>query len=70
MPGGINGRELAERLRGEKPGLKIIYSSGYTDDMLGRNSVLRDNENFLEKPFDPDKLLRRVREILDAKPKV
>lgn len=66
MPGGISGRELAERLRGEKPRLKVIYCSGYTDDMLGKDSVLRVNENFLEKPFDPDKLLRRVRDYLDA----
>jgi two-component system, cell cycle sensor histidine kinase and response regulator CckA len=66
MPGGINGRELAERLRAKTPLLKVIFSSGYTDDMLGRDSVLRENENFLEKPFDPDKLLRRVRDYLDT----
>jgi len=66
MPGGISGRELAARLQAEKPGLKVIYSSGYTDDMLGEGSPLRDNPNFLEKPFDPRKLLKRVRDCLDG----
>jgi PAS domain S-box-containing protein len=65
MPGGVSGRELAEQLLREKPGLKVIYASGYTDDMLGENSPLRDNPNFLEKPFQPQKLLQRVRSCLD-----
>jgi PAS domain S-box-containing protein len=66
MPEGISGRELAARLLAEKPGLKVIYSSGYTDDMLGENSPLRNNPNFLEKPFDSHKLLKRVRDCLDG----
>ncbi len=66
MPEGISGRELAGRLLAEKPALKVIYSSGYTDDMLGENSLLRDNPNFLEKPFDPHKLLKQVRDCLDG----
>jgi len=66
MPEGISGRELAARLLAEKPGLKVIYSSGYTDDMLGENSPLRNNPNFLEKPFVPHKLLKRVRDCLDG----
>jgi len=66
MPDGISGRELAARLQAEKPGLKVIYSSGYTDDMLGENSPLRDNPNFLEKPFDTHKLLKQVRDCLDG----
>ena len=66
MPGGMSGRQLAEKALAEKPGLKIIYCSGYTDDMLGTNSVLRVNGNFLEKPFAPDELLRRIRAQFDA----
>ena len=58
--------ELAARLLSEKPGLKVIYSSGYTDDMLGEGSPLRNNPNFLEKPFDAYKLLKRVRDCLDG----
>jgi two-component system, cell cycle sensor histidine kinase and response regulator CckA len=65
MPEGINGRELAERLVADKPNLKVIYCSGYTDEMLGRDSLLRSDVNFIEKPFDVDVLLRRVRDCLD-----
>jgi hypothetical protein len=49
----------------EKRGLKVIYCSGYTDDALGQDSPLRNNQNFLEKPFDPMKFLQRVRVCLD-----
>ncbi|MGA2242832.1 MAG: PAS domain-containing protein [Verrucomicrobiota bacterium] len=66
MPEGISGRELAARLLVEKPGLKVIYTSGYTDDMLGENSPLRNNPNFMEKPFDSHKLLKQVRDCLDG----
>jgi len=65
MPEGMNGRELGEHLRMENPDLKIIYCSGYTDEMLGEDSPLRNNGNFLEKPFNPEVLLQRVRECLD-----
>lgn len=66
MPDGIAGHELAEKLRAEKPDLKVIYCSGYSDEMLGENSPLRGNSNFLEKPFEPKKLLQRVRDCLDG----
>ena len=66
MPGGISGQELAKRLLLEKPGLKVVYNSGYTDEMLGENSPLRDNPNFMEKPFSPHKLLKQVRDCLDG----
>jgi PAS domain S-box-containing protein len=66
MPDGISGRELASQLLAEKPGLKVIYASGYTDDMLGESSPLRNNPHFLEKPFDSYKLLKRVRDCLDG----
>jgi CheY-like chemotaxis protein len=66
MPGGMGGRELAERMLSEKPELKVIYCSGYTDDMLGKDSLLRVHGNFMEKPFTPDTLLRRMRDYLDV----
>ena len=66
MPGGISGQELAGRLLSEKPGLKVVYNSGYTDEMLGENSPLRDNPNFMEKPFGPHKHLKQVRDCLDG----
>ena len=66
MPAGMNGRELAQRMQAERPQLKVIYCSGYNDDVLGKDSPLRHNVNFLEKPFDPHKFLQRVRDCLDA----
>jgi two-component system, cell cycle sensor histidine kinase and response regulator CckA len=66
MPHGVSGRELAERLRGDKPGLKVIYSSGYSLAVVGGDMVLRDGLNFLQKPYDPIKLARAVRDCLDA----
>jgi PAS domain S-box-containing protein len=65
MPGGVGGRELAERLRAEKPDLKVVFCSGYTDEILG-DLRLRGSENFLEKPFDVHAFLGRVRACLDA----
>ena len=67
MPGGVSGQELATHLRSEKPALKVIYNSGYTDEILGANSPLRDNPDFMEKPFSPDKLLKQVRDCLDGR---
>jgi CheY-like chemotaxis protein len=67
MPGGIGGRELANHLRAEKPSLKVIHCSGYTDEMLGPDSPLRDARSFLAKPFDHPAFLRRVRDCLDGR---
>ncbi len=67
MPEGMTGRELADRLRTEKPDLKIIFCSGYANNMPGKDSPLRQNESFLEKPFEPVKLLQKVRDCVDAK---
>jgi PAS domain S-box-containing protein len=64
MPGGMGGRELAEHLKGDKPALKVIYCSGYTDEVLGADGPLRRGANFLEKPFDVHALLERVRRSL------
>jgi CheY-like chemotaxis protein len=65
MPGGICGRELAERLLPEKPRLKALFCSGYTDEMLGPDSQWYANVNFLNKPFDLNDFLRKVRTCLD-----
>jgi CheY-like chemotaxis protein len=63
----MTGRELADRLRTEKPDLKIIFCSGYANNMPGKDSPLRDNESFLEKPFEPVKLLQKIRDCANAK---
>ena len=66
MPGGVSGRALADELRSKKPELRIIYCSGYTDDVLGQDSPLRQSAHFLEKPFQLDKFLRKVRDCLNT----
>ncbi|HSA01877.1 MAG TPA: response regulator [Candidatus Paceibacterota bacterium] len=68
MPEGVNGRELAQALRQDKPDLKVIYSSGYSDEI---NRLALDSTRgatFLAKPYIPEKLIRTVRESLNAQP--
>lgn len=62
---GQPGREIAEQLRARRPELKVLFISGYTDDALVRNGVLHGDIGFLQKPFSPSALGRKVREILD-----
>ena len=66
MPEGLNGRQLGERLLHERPDLKVIYTSGYTDEMLTEGSALRHAPNFLEKPFSPVQILHKIRTCLDS----
>jgi len=65
MPEGMNGRELADKLKLRKPALKIIYTSGYSAEVMGAESVQR-NIRFLQKPYPPPQLAQAVRECLDA----
>jgi len=64
MPG-MTGRELAEALTDERPGLRVLYMSGYTDDAVVRHGVLSEGVPYLQKPFGPRALSSRVREVLD-----
>ncbi len=68
MPGGMSGRQLAERLQQDDPGLKVIYTSGYSPGMAGKDIALLEDFNFLAKPYSPGKLAQVVRESLDGKP--
>jgi len=65
MPGKITGLELSKRLVKAKPGLKVVYTSGYTDEMLKEGSELRHSPNFLEKPYGTEVLSRKIRAALD-----
>jgi signal transduction histidine kinase/CheY-like chemotaxis protein len=65
MPGNVSGRALFDQMRSARPDLKVIFCSGYTDDVLGDDASLRKAPNFIEKPFAPEKLLRKVRVCLD-----
>jgi PAS domain S-box-containing protein len=65
MPGGVSGRELAERLRAERPDLPVVYTSGYSPDLTGSGEALVEGVNFLQKPYQPAALARAVRNCLD-----
>jgi len=62
----MGGRQLGERLRELDPHVKIIYMSGYTDDVLVRTGALGPGMSFLQKPLRPEVLAAKVREALDA----
>ncbi len=69
MPEGISGRELAGQLQEWQPDLRVIFTSGYSADIAGRELNLKDGQNFLQKPCPPLRLLETVRKSLDALPK-
>jgi PAS domain S-box-containing protein len=62
----MSGRELAERLLSKRPSMRVLYTSGYTDDALAQHGVLGNEIFFLQKPYSPDGLARKVREVLDT----
>ncbi|MGH7653092.1 MAG: PAS domain S-box protein, partial [Gemmatimonadaceae bacterium] len=61
-----NGRELAERLRATRPEMRVLFTSGYTADAVTRLGILEHGFAFMQKPFAPDTLEHKVREVLDA----
>jgi signal transduction histidine kinase/CheY-like chemotaxis protein len=65
MPKGISGRMLAEKVRSLITDIKVLYTSGYIDDVIARHGVLEPNAPFLQKPFNPQDLLEKVREVLN-----
>jgi len=61
----MGGPEVAERLTAVRPGLRVLFLSGYTDDAVIRHGLLGSGVAFLQKPFSVDALTRKVREVLD-----
>jgi CheY-like chemotaxis protein len=65
MPG-MNGPELYERLRDSYPSLKVIYMSGYTDDVIAHHGILEEGFDFIQKPFSINILTDKLRKVLDG----
>jgi CheY-like chemotaxis protein len=61
----MSGRQMAERLLRDWPGLPVLFMSGYTDDAIVHHGRLDPGTELLQKPFTPDTLLRRIRRVLD-----
>jgi two-component system, cell cycle sensor histidine kinase and response regulator CckA len=62
----MNGRHLAELLLVRRPDLKVLFMSGYVDSAIVRHGVLEPGTHFLRKPFTPDGLSRKLREVLGS----
>jgi YesN/AraC family two-component response regulator len=63
---GLNGREIAERLQESRPGVRVLYMSGYTDDTIIRRGVVEHQHGLLQKPFTAEELERKVAKTLDG----
>ncbi|MGB7468592.1 MAG: PAS domain S-box protein [Candidatus Acidiferrum sp.] len=66
MPG-TSGRELARRITAAHPRTRVLYMSGYTDNVLAQGGVLEPGLSFLHKPFTPGALVQKVRDVLDSR---
>ena len=62
----MTGHELAERIQRLRPGARVLYMSGYTENTIIRRGVIQADVAFLAKPFTPDSLVRSVRAALDG----
>jgi FixJ family two-component response regulator len=62
----MGGRDLAKKIAPQKPELRVLYLSGYTDSVVLQQGMLDPGSYFLQKPFTPAELAHRVREAIDA----
>ena len=62
----MNGSQLVEKVIEARPGIRVLFMSGYTDDEVMRRGVIDGQTAFLQKPFTPDLLAHKIREVLDT----
>jgi signal transduction histidine kinase len=62
----MSGQELSNRLLKLRPGMRVLYMSGYSENAIIHHGVLEEGRDFIEKPFSPEALTRRIREVLDT----
>ncbi len=68
LPGGVNGRALADAARSARPGLRVLFTTGYTRNAILRNGTLDPDVHFIAKPFNLAALAAKIREVLEAPP--
>src|SRR5580693_4641867 len=61
MPDGISGMQLADNLKAQNPGLKVIFTTGYSAELMGKDFQIKEGVNFLQKPYPPQKLVQTVK---------
>lgn len=66
MPG-MSGRELAIHMRSARPDIRVIYMSGYSEDMIGRHGILQVDDNYLQKPFTSAALIETIEQVLERR---
>ena len=64
LPGGVNGRALADAARSAQPGLRVLFTTGYTRNAILHNGVLDHDVHFIAKPFNLNALAEKIREVL------
>jgi len=64
----MNGRKLAEEARKRRPALKVLFTTGYTQNAIVHGGVLDPGVDLIVKPYPVDRLARKVRELIDRKP--
>jgi PAS domain S-box-containing protein len=63
----MSGAELVQRMEACNPQIRVLFMSGYTRDVVARESIMREGSGFIEKPFTPDDLAMKVREVIEAR---
>jgi CheY-like chemotaxis protein len=67
MPGGMNGRELAERALAIRPSLKVLFTSGHAEGVIGNGGKLDPSAHLLRKPYRREELVSKLRELLNPR---